>query len=148
MRSAQAGHNGAVAKYEPTAEDIARITARYPKRTLQDTLIGVGAAAALLVAVVLVVISGVIRSNPPIAAMVRAFEAAPEQTRVEVAVQRNDPSQKATCSLFAQAANHERVGELELAIGPGTDQLTLVSVTIKTVREATSVSIENCRIVD
>lgn len=144
----RAGHNGGVAKYEPTAEDRARIAARYPKRTLQDALIGIGGAVALLVAVVLVAISGVIRSNPPVAAGVRAFDASVERTTVDITVQRADPSQKVTCFLFAQAANHERVGEMDLEVGPGTDELTLVHVTVRTVREATSVTLENCRIVE
>lgn len=137
-----------MAKYEPTAEDRARIAARYPKRTLQDTLIGIGGAVALMVAVVLVAVSGLIRSNPPVAASVRAFDAGTEQTKVDITVQRTDPSQKVTCFLYAQAANHERVGEMDVEVGPGTEELTLIHVTVKTVREATSVTLENCRIVE
>ncbi len=137
-----------MAKYEPTAEDRARIAARYPKRTLQDALIGIGGAAALLVAVVLVAVSGLMHSNPPVAAGVRAFDASVEQTTVDITVQRSDPSQKVTCFLYAQAANHERVGEMDVEVGPGTEKLTLIHVTVKTVREATSVTLENCRIVE
>ena len=61
-------------------------------------------------------------------------------------VQRSDPSVPATCSLFAQAVNYEYVGELDVVIPAGTETLTKVDLTMKTLKKATSVSVERCDI--
>lgn len=136
-------HNGGVT--DPDAE--ARITARYPARSAADTLIATLAGLGILAAIVLVVWAGLERSNPPVAAMVRSFEiVSPALTTAEIVVQRGDPSQPATCFMYAQAASYERVAELDLQIPPGTEKLTQLDVEVKTVKEATSVSIEDCRI--
>lgn len=137
------GTMGAVTN--PDAE--ARLAARYPGRGAADILIAGLAGVGILVAIVLVVWAGLERSTPPVAAMVRSFEIiSPDLAVAEIVVQREDPGQAATCFIFAQAASYERVAEFDLQIPPGTDKLTSMDVDIKTVKEATSVSIENCRI--
>ncbi|MCC2593568.1 DUF4307 domain-containing protein [Tessaracoccus sp. OS52] len=136
-------------KPELTDADRARIAARYPKRNAVDLVVGIAAAVALLMGVGLVAVSGFIRSNPPVAGMIRAFDTiSPEVTSVEIVVQRRDPSQAASCFLFAQAETYERVGEMDVEVPPGTKELTEVFVDIRTIREAASVSLENCHLVD
>ena len=128
-------------------EDRARIAARYPARRPIDVLVGVVAVAALLGAITVVVLSGLVRANPPVAAMVRQFDVtSPQEIAVTLVVQRTDPTQAATCSLTAQAVNYEYVGELDVAIPPGTETLTRVALTMKTLKKATSVSVERCLI--
>ncbi len=140
-----AGHNGTVS--EPSEEDRARIAARYPATSTMDRVLGVGAGLALVLAVVLVVIAGLERSNPPVVGMVRAFDVVgPDVTRVELVVQRSDPAQAATCALFAQATNYELVGETEVEVPAGDEVLEVVTVDLRTLREATSVTLENCRL--
>ncbi len=126
-------------------EDRARIAARYPSRRPIDVLVFVVALAALLGAIAVVVVAGVQRANPPVAAMVRQFDVtSAQEIAVTLVVQRTDPTQAATCSLFAQAVSYEYVGELDITVPPGTETLTRIDLTIKTLKEATSVSVESC----
>ena len=126
-------------------EDRARIAARYPKRNAIDVLVTVVASVAVLAAIGIIIFAGVQRSDPPVVAMVRQFEVtSPQEISVAIVVQRSDPAQAATCSMFAQAVSYERVGELEVAIPPGTEELTRVELTMRTLKEATSVSVERC----
>lgn len=132
---------------EQTAEDRARIEARYPGTSRTDRLLFVGAALALVAVVVMVVIAGIDRANPPVVAMVRAFDVvSPQMTEVELVVQRSDPSQPVTCSLVAQATNYEFVGEQAVVVPAGDEVLEVVTVNLRTLREATSVAVENCRV--
>lgn len=131
---------------EPTAEDRARIAARYPSRRPLDVAVGAAVAVILLTIGAIFVASGFIQSNPPVTAMVRAFEIAPQTASADIVVQRGDPSRPARCDVYAQAANFERVGEVTLDVPAGPDELTLVHVSIRTVREATTVQIAGCRI--
>ena len=126
-------------------EDRARIAARYPSRRPVDIIVAAVAVLALLGALGIVVMAGLERANPPVAGMVRQFDVvSPQEIAVTIVVQRNDPSQADTCSLSAQAVSFEYVGELEVAIPPGTETLTRVDLTMKTLKEATSVSVERC----
>ncbi|MGV8846136.1 DUF4307 domain-containing protein [Tessaracoccus sp.] len=126
-------------------EDRARIAARYPSRRPIDVLVFVVALAALLGAIAVVVVAGVQRANPPVAAMVRQFDVtSAQEIAVTLVVQRTDPTQAATCSLVAQAVSYEYVGELDITVPPGTETLTRIDLTIKTLKEATSVSVESC----
>lgn len=135
------------AELSPT--DRARIDQRYPRRSPIDVTIAALATVALLAAITLVVISGIERANPEVAAMVRSFDVKdPTLTVVDIVVQRRDPDQAAQCFLFAQAVSFERVGELTVEIPPGTEVLTSMDVPIQTVKEATSVTLENCHIVE
>lgn len=126
-------------------EDRARMAARYPRRSPVDVAVTVVASLAVLVAITIVILAGLERSDPPVVAMVRQFDVtSPQEIAVAIVVQRSDPSQAATCSLFAQAVSFERVGELVVDVPPGTEELTRVELTIKTLKEATSVSVERC----
>lgn len=137
---------GAVSK-PMSDEDQARIAARYPGRRPIDVVVTVVALAALLGAIAIVVSAALVRANPAVDAMVRQFDiTSPQEIAVTLVVQRSDPSQPATCSLFAQAVNYEHVGELDVAILPGTETLTKVDLTMKTLKRATSVSVESCDI--
>lgn len=129
-----------------TDEERTRIAARYPSRNPVDVAIGTIAAVGLVATIGFVAWSGLIQSNPPVVAMVRSFSTTLESTSAEIVIQRTDPSQAATCFVHVQAPNYERVGELDLQVPPGTETLTVMDVEVKTVREGTAVSVENCRI--
>ncbi len=137
-------HNGGVSR--PLSEaDRARIAARYPRRSPVDVLVAVVATLAVVGAIGIVILAGLERANPPVVAMVRQFDVvSPQEIAVTIVVQRSDPAQAATCSMFAQAVSYERVGELDVPIPPGTEELTRVELTMQTLKEATSVSVESC----
>lgn len=137
-----------VSTYEPTAADRARIAARYPRRGRLDLLLALLAVITLLAAGVIFVQGGLVQSNPPVVAMVRAFDTAPQETTADIVVQRTDPSREATCFVYTQAANFERVGEMTLEVPPSEEKLTVLHVTIRTVREATAVQVSDCRMLD
>ncbi len=126
-------------------EDRARIATRYPSRSPIDVFVAVVAGVVVVAAIGVIILAGLKSADPPVAAMVRQFDVvSPQEIAVAIVVQRSDPSQAATCSMFAQAVSFERVGELEVAVPPGTEELTRVELTMKTLKEATSVSVERC----
>lgn len=128
-------------------DDEARIAARYPKASWTDYVLGGGAVVTLIMIIVLVAISGLERSNPPVVAMVRGFEVtSPSELTAELVVQRKDPSDAVECRVYAQAQSYETVAEDIVEVGPGTEKLTAVNVTLKTIKEATSISIDACRL--
>jgi hypothetical protein len=127
--------------------DEARIKARYPNRRPLDFLAGGVAGAAVLGAIALVTLQGLQQSNPDVVGDVHSFtvQSATEVT-AEIIVQRRDPATAAACELTAQAQSFEVVGEATVEVPPGTEKLTRVPVTVKTIREATSIMIDGCRI--
>lgn len=130
-------------------DDETRIKARYPQRSALDYVLFIGAAIALVGAIAMVLVDGLERANPPVAAMVRGFEVlSPQEAIAEVVVQREDPAARVECSLYAQAQSYERVAELSFTVDPGTDFLTTVKVPVKTIKEATTISMEEpaCRV--
>ncbi|MBK7819691.1 MAG: DUF4307 domain-containing protein [Tessaracoccus sp.] len=127
--------------------DEARIKARYPSRRPVDLLVGGVAGAALLGAIILVTLQGLEQSNPPVVGDVHSFTVeSPNEVRAEIIVQRRDPATPAVCTLTAQAESFEIVGEATLDVPPGTEKLTRVPVSVKTIREATSIVIDGCRV--
>ncbi len=131
---------------KPLSEaDRARIAARYPKRGPLDVIVTIVATLAVVGAIYVVILAGLERADPPVEAMVRQFDVvSPQEIAVTIVVQRSDPAQAATCSMFAQAVSYERVGELDVDIPPGSEELTRVELTMKTLKEATAVSVERC----
>ena len=57
-------------------------------------------------------------------------------------MQRKDPATPVECSLYAQAKSYERVAEHTFTVDPGTEVLTVVHVDLKTIKEATTISME------
>ena len=141
-----AGRRGQGTMDGVTSQDEARIAARYPKRSAVDYLIGGGAALAVLGVIVLVIVTGITRANPPVAAMVRDFDViSPTKVVAALVIQRRDPSTLVECNIYAQATSYEKVAEQLVKVPAGTEVLTTVDVTLTTVKEATSLSIEGCR---
>lgn len=128
--------------------DDARIKARYPRRTAVDYVLFSLALAALVGTIGLVAFFGMQRSSPPIAAMVRSFEVtSPTEIRAELVVQRTTPGDAGECAVYAQALSYEKVGEAIVEIPPGTEKLTAMTISLSTIKESASISIEGCRLV-
>lgn len=128
-----------------STSDAARLARRYPKRTLFDYLLFGGLGLGVLATIAVAAISGVVQSNPPVAAMVRSFEVvSPTSIEVELVVQRKDPSQEAQCALFAQAPTYEEVAEATFTIPPDSERIRPYTFALTTVKEATAVEVERC----
>ena len=77
-----------------------------------DYLIAGIAGLAVLGAIVLVIVTGVVRANPPVAAMVRGFDViSPTKVTAELVIQRKDPATPVECEIYAQATSYEKVAE-------------------------------------
>lgn len=134
-------HNGGV------TTDEARIKARYPKRSAADYVLGAVASVAVVGAVAMVLLAGLTQSNPDVVGMVRGFDVvSPNQVRTELVVQRRDPATPVVCEVYAQAESFEKVGESSVQVPPGAAKLTPLFFDMKTMAEATSVSIDHCHV--
>lgn len=130
-----------------TERDQARIAARYPKASPIDYVLGIGAGIALLGAIGLVVANGIAQSNPPVAGVIRSFEVvSPSEVTAELVIQRDNPADAVECRVNAQAYTYEKVAEDIIAVPPGTDTLTSVDISLKTIKEATTINLDACRL--
>lgn len=129
--------------------DEARIKARYPRRTAVDYVLFSLAFATLIGTIALVAFFGIRQSSPPIATMVRSFEVvSPTEITAQLVVQRTRPEDAAQCAIYAQALSYEKVGEDIVEVPPGTEKLTVVTVSIHTIKEPASLSVEGCRLLE
>jgi len=132
------------ARREPrTAEDEARIAARYP-RPRRWPLITVGVVFGLLLGT-WTLWTAVWHANPPVSAQVLSFQVVSDsEVQVVLHVDRPDPSIAGVCTVITQAENYQQVGELDAQIEPGSDRLTDMTVTVRTIARATSASLQGC----
>lgn len=127
-----------------------RIAQRYPKPRVPRWLVAVIVALLAVLGVAWLVTTALRQATPPVAADIVTFEiVSAREATFTMTVQRTDPTREVTCEVIAEAPNHERVGELLDFRVPGTEQ-TLVSVsgTVPTFREATTVFLNGCRLID
>lgn len=129
-------------------EDAARrLAARYPRPLLKRP---VGVLALLLVVLLggsWVGWAGWNHAHPAVVGRVDRYDLADDHVTVHLTVQRRDSSVAAVCHVIAQAQNFERVGELDLPVGPGGPEITVLSVDVRTFRAPVAASIEHCRTV-
>ncbi len=127
-----------------SADDAARIRARYPKRSTPRWLF-LGVAGTL--AVVLVswtVWTGLSKASPPIDGQVTAFETFEDRVDVNVVIQRPDPSIPGRCFVTAQATNFERVGEVWVDAPVSTETKMDFQLAVRTFRRATTATVDRC----
>ncbi len=130
----------------PASEtDAERIARRYPPPRAPRWLWIPIAAVLGGVGSVWLIWSGVHGANPPVSGKVVAFEVVSDtETKVRFTVQRPKPEVPATCTVIVQAITYDTVGELPVAIPPGTEELTKFEVTVRTFKRATSASLQGC----
>ena len=125
--------------------DAQRIARRYPPSRTPRWL-------WIVVAVVLAGVGGTwmlwsafYGANPPISAKIVTWSVTSDASMdVRVTTQRPDPARPAVCTVTAQAESYETVGQYDIELGPGTEELEHHDITIKTFKRATSVKIEAC----
>lgn len=147
------GHNGVVAKPPVQAlttdpADQQRIAERYPARSLGRTLllaVVVLAGAALLVGWLSLGLRN--SQRPPVEAELLTHHViSNEEAGYRLLVGRTDPSRPAVCTVQAQAQNFEHVGTAEVTIPPAEQEVVEFTGSLRTVREADAVYVENCRL--
>ena len=132
-----------VARGPRTPEERARIAARYPKPR-RWPLVTLGVVFALLLGS-WTLWTALWHANPPVSAEVLSFAVVSDsEVQVVLHVDRPDPSIAGVCTLITQSQDYQQVGELDAQIEPGTDRLTDITVTIRTISRATSASLQSC----
>jgi hypothetical protein len=63
---------------------------------------------------------------------------------VRVTTQRPDPARPAVCTITAQAESYETVGQYDIELGPGTEELEDHAIEIRTFKRPTSVKVLSC----
>ena len=126
-----------------TPEEHARIAARYP-RPRRWPLVSLGIVLALALGW-WTLWTAIWHANPAVSAQVLSFSVVSDsEVTVVLHVDRPDPSVAGVCTVISQSENYQQVGELDAAIPPGTERLTDVTVTIRTIARATSASLQSC----
>lgn len=84
-------------------------------------------------------------AEPVVSAQVPGFTVVSDAAiKVTVTVQRPDPSIAVNCRVSAQAADFQPVGELNVPFEATADKVVNQTVTIKTVRRATTAVVSEC----
>ncbi|MFV0451750.1 MAG: DUF4307 domain-containing protein [Propioniciclava sp.] len=125
--------------------DAERIAQRYPRSRAPGWLWLVGVAIVLAIGVPWLLWAALQGANPAISAKLVTFTVTSDTTvDVLITVQRPDPSVPGVCTLRAQAVGTDTVGQLDVVVEPGPDELTDHEVTIRTFKPATSASVIGC----
>nr|WP_156609918.1 DUF4307 domain-containing protein [Auraticoccus cholistanensis] len=134
----------AVPVTDPTAAE--RIRRRYPRSWFARPA-GV-ATLAVLAAVVLAWLlwAASSQASPPVSGRVDHYVISDDRVDVTVSIQRPDPSVAVSCLVVAQAQNFERVGEVRVELGPGTEEQVRREVPVQTFRRAAAASLDGCQV--
>jgi hypothetical protein len=122
-----------------------RLRQRYPKsrvpRPVLITLIGMLAAVSLG----WLVWSATVHSAPAVSGRVLGYQVISD-TRIDVTmtVDRRDPSVPVSCLLVAQSTDFDRVAEQHVPVAATAERLVDVTISLTTVRRATSASVKGC----
>ncbi len=105
----------------------------------------VAAAGLGLVLVAWLVWAWLPTSSPAVRSGLEAYGVVDDHTATATfSVERRTSDVEASCLLRAQAADHSVVGELNVAVGPGGQERSRLTETIRTDRRATTVHVVGC----
>lgn len=128
----------------PSAEDAARIRARYPKRAVPRWAFVAVTGVLAIVLVGWTVWTGLSQASPPISGQVTGYEVFDDRVDVNVVIQRPDPSLPGRCFVTAQATNFERVGEIWVDAPVSTEEKMDFPLSVRTFRRATTATVDRC----
>jgi hypothetical protein len=122
----------------------APLTSRYPRRTRRPLLIAVVAVVAAI-GIGWLLWAAYEHARPAVGGDVHVFSIESDQkVTFTLTVQRRDPSVPASCRVIAQAGNFETVGEKTISVPGGKATLVDLPGELRTIRQATSVSVSQC----
>ena len=130
----------------PTSEAAERLRLRYPPSRVPRLLPVVVVALGVAVALGWLFWTASVHANPPVSGQVLTYRVLSDRAiEVTVTVDRPDPSRAAACHVVAQAVDFTQVGSQDqLEVAPRAEQVVNVTTTIKTLRRATSATVNNC----
>ena len=134
---------------EPTTVDAAavaeRLARRYPPPLVRRRTKVLLTVLATLVAMGWLVWAALLHAEPAVAGQVASFDVVSDTSiSLVMTVQRSDPSQPATCRLLAQSTDFQPVAESAVVVGPSTAKVVDQTVSLTTLRRATSVTVRSC----
>ena len=125
--------------------DAQRIARRYPPSRTPKWLWIVVAVLMAGIGGTWLLWSAFAGANPPISAKIVSWTVTSDQTMdVRVTTQRPDPTRPAACTVAAQAESYETVGQYDIELGTGTQELEDHDIVIRTFKRPTSVKILAC----
>jgi hypothetical protein len=130
------------------AADAERIQQRYPRsrlpRAVWVALVGAGVA----VAGSWLIWAATVGAYPDVNAVVSAYTVRSD-TEIEatLTVDRADPGRTAACRVMAQATDFRPVAEQTVTIRPDPNTVVDVTVTMKTLRRATTAVVKDCSLI-
>ncbi|GAA3576998.1 hypothetical protein GCM10022197_37760 [Microlunatus spumicola] len=134
---------------EPSTVDAAsvaeRLARRYPPPLVRRRTKVVLVVAATAVAMTWLVWAALLHATPAVSGDVAGFDVVSDTSiKVTMTVQRDDPSQPATCRLLAQSTDFQPVAESSVPVAASAYKVVDVPVTLTTLRRATSVTVRSC----
>ena len=134
-------------QYKEVTDAAERLRRRYPKSRIPRPLLVGLISVGVVLGLTWLVWTALLHSRPAVAAQVQAFQIdSATSVSVTISVERPDPSVPATCRVLAQAADHQPVGEQQVAIPPGQDRIVDVNLVLITLRPATAVVLKGCAV--
>jgi hypothetical protein len=137
--------SGADRSSAPQSRDTSR-GGRYGtrRRNRRPLLIGLVAVIAA-VGIGWLIWAAAAHANPAVSGAVNIWHVSSDtKATFTLTVERPDPSVTASCRIVAQATNFETVGTKTVTVPAGSDKLVDVRDSLRTVRRATSVSLDSC----
>lgn len=129
-----------------SAEDAARLRARYPASRMRGPLGWLLIGACVVVVVAWTIWAGVHGATKKVEGQVHSFHASSDTlVSISVDVQRHDPARAATCDVTAVGTNGIAVGETTATVPAGGTRMTTLSVPVRTTERALSAKVDNCR---
>ena len=134
---------------EPTTLDAAavaeRLARRYPPPLVSRRKKIAITAVATLVALGWLVWAALLHADPAVSGDIAGFKVVSDTSiEVTLTVQRGDPSRPATCSLLAQSTDFQPVAESVVQVEASPYAVVNKTLTLTTLRRATSVTVRSC----
>ena len=137
--------NGPAPRPQLSAADRERLARRYPKPRLPRPLLIAIVAVIALLSLTWLIRTALHHAEPVVSAQVPGYTVLSNtKIKVTVTVDRPNPSIPVTCRVSARAVDFQPVGELNVPFGPTADKVVNQTVTIKTVRRATTAVVTDC----
>lgn len=118
---------------------------RYPRRTRRNPLLIAAIAVVAAIGLGWLIWAAYEQSNPAVAGDVHIFTIpSAQKVTFTLTIQRRDPSVPVSCTVIAQASDFETVGQKTFSFPGATTSLVDFPEQLKTIRQATSVSVSQC----
>ena len=133
------------ARPEPSAADRERLARRYPGPRLPRPVLIAIIAVVAVGSLSWLIWTALVHAEPVVSAKVAAYTVVSD-SRIDatVIVDRPDPSIPVVCRVSAQAEDFQPVGEVNLPVEATAEGVVNTSISITTVRRATTAVIREC----